>query len=148
MKPQTQRRVRQIHLYLGVFFAPAIILFALSGALQTFRWQEEKGYGGTPPGWIVWIAAFHKDQALPRAEPPREARAAPAKAAEKAGPAKKGGKSRRSFSLQVFTGIMSIGLMLSALLGIVLALNSRATRAVSVAMLALGSVVPLVLLYV
>lgn len=44
-----------------MFFAPAIFLFALSGALQTFRLQEAKGYGGQPPGWIVWMASVHKD---------------------------------------------------------------------------------------
>lgn len=53
MKAQTMRLVRQYHLYLGQFLAPAILLFALSGALQAFRLQEAKGYGGTPPLWIV-----------------------------------------------------------------------------------------------
>jgi hypothetical protein len=41
---------------------------------------------------------------------------------------------------------MSIGLILSAVLGIVIALNSRATRLVSIVMLAAGVVVPILLL--
>ncbi len=61
MKAQTMRQLRRIHHYIGVFFKPAILLFALSGALQTFRLQEEKGYGGTPQTWIVWMASVHKD---------------------------------------------------------------------------------------
>lgn len=37
------KQIRRIHFYLGVFFAPIIIMFALSGALQTFRLQESPG---------------------------------------------------------------------------------------------------------
>lgn len=150
MKAQTMRRVRQFHHYLGLFFAPAIILFAVSGAFQTFRWQEAKGYGGTPPQWIVWIASVHMDQALPR----------PAKAGKKDGEirkdANKSGNLRAQqplatkrpnpFPLKLFTGLMSIGLLLSSLLGIAIALNSAAMRRVSIVMLFAGSILPLLLL--
>jgi hypothetical protein len=54
-----------IHFYLGVFFAPFIILFCGSGALQTFRLQEtQKGSTYTPSLWIVMLADIHKDQEL------------------------------------------------------------------------------------
>ena len=69
MKASTQRTLRQYHHYIGVFLAPAILLFAISGALQTFRLTEAKGYGGPPPNWMVWLAAVHKDQAPPREKP-------------------------------------------------------------------------------
>jgi hypothetical protein len=141
MKAQTNRRLRQFHHYLGVLFAPAIIFFAVSGAFQTFRWQEEKGYGGTPPQWIVWIASVHKDQAEPRVRPPEAARAAerPKAAANK--PARKS-----ALPLKIFVTAMSAGLALSALLGIVVALNIRSMRRVSLVMLGLGTLLPLVLL--
>ncbi len=142
------RSLRRYHHYVGVFFAPAILLFALSGALQTFRLHEAEGYGATPPGWIVWMASVHKDQSLPRE------RAAPnptAKAAVKP-PVKfdAPGRMKRPspLPLKIFVILLAIGLTISALLGVIIALSNRVTRRGSIVMLAAGAVVPLVLLFV
>ncbi|MGU3389707.1 hypothetical protein [Sphingomonas sp. M1A8_2b] len=150
MKAQTMRRVRRYHFYLGMFFAPGILLFALSGALQTFRLQEAKGYGGTPPGWIVWMASVHKDQSLPR-----EKQEAPRAAKSSAMPAKpsRGGEDRpfariSPLPLKIFVAVMAVGLLLSALLGIVVALTSRTMRRTAVYLLAAGTILPLLLLLV
>jgi hypothetical protein len=145
MKAQTQQKLRRYHLYIGMFLAPAILFFALSGALQTFRLQEEKGWGGTPPTWIVWLASVHKDDRLPQAKAaeadehakPTVKPAAP-KAAQKPKPS--------ALPFKIFAVLMSIGLMLSAVLGMVIALNNRATRRVSTIMLVAGVVVPILLL--
>jgi hypothetical protein len=172
MQAQTMRRIRQYHLYLGVFFAPLIIFFALSGALQTFRLQEEKGWGSTPPSWIVWMASVHKDSALPRAKPA----AAPAQAgaghaddadepaapagvkpptgealaiqapADKKPAAKAPAPGKSKLPMRILAVLMSVGLMFSALLGVTIALNSKATRRVSILMIAAGSLVPFLLL--
>jgi hypothetical protein len=147
MNPNTMRLVRRYHLYLGVFFAPAIFFFALSGALQTFRLQEEKGYGGTPPGWIVWMASVHKDSSLPKAQAAHDddhdhPDDKPAPAAKAPKPPSK----HFTLPMKIFALLMSIGLMFSALLGVLIALNSRQTRRMSIAMLVAGSVLPLVLL--
>lgn len=152
MTPKTMQQIRRYHLYLGVFFAPAILLFAFSGALQTFRLQEEKGWGGTPPGWIVWMGSVHKDSRVPVAKAPEaheehaddhdHADPAPAPAAKPAKPAPKG----YTLPMKVFAVLMAIGLMFSALLGVTIALNSRQTRRMTIAMLVAGSVLPLALL--
>jgi hypothetical protein len=144
------QQLRRYHLYLGVFFAPAIFFFALSGALQTFRLQEEKGWGGTPPGVIVWMASVHKDSRLPKpavVHVDDHEHEGDKPAAPRARPAQKP-QTRAPFTLpmKIFAALMSIGLMLSALLGVLIALNSRATRRMSAAMLAAGSVLPLLLL--
>jgi hypothetical protein len=146
------QKIRRYHHYLGVFFAPAIFLFALSGALQTYRLQEEKGYGGTPPGWIVWLASVHKDSRLPKAEAAHAEdhhhdgdEAKPAAAAPKPAPAP-GTKAPFTLPMKIFATLMAIGLMLLALLGVTIALNNRATRRVSIAMLAAGALLPLALL--
>ena len=141
MTAQTMRRIRQFHLYLGVFFAPLIIFFALSGALQTFRLQEEKGWGGTPPEWIVYMASVHKDSALPRAKPIAAAEGGGERPVAKA-PAP--GKSK--LPMRIFAVAMSVGLIFSALLGLAIALNSRATRRLSVVMIVAGCLVPILLL--
>ena len=68
---------RKLHRYLGVFFTPAILFFAFTGALQTFGLHESKQRGEPPPvAWIAALASVHKDQHLPQ---PRRA-AAPRKA--------------------------------------------------------------------
>jgi len=151
MKAQTMRQLRQIHNYVGVFFAPMIILFALSGAFQTFRLQEEEGYGGTPPGWIVWMAAVHKNQELD-GEKDKPAKARPHRDADE--PAKKPPSFAKrvrgnpaKFALQLFTALLSIGLMISAALGVVIALNNRAKRGLTLGLLAAGAILPLILLY-
>lgn len=152
MTPRTMQKIRRYHLYLGVFFAPAIFLFALSGALQTFRLQEEKGYGGTPPGWIVWMASVHKDSRLPRPQPAHAEdhhhdgdEVKPAVTAPAPTPAPSA-KAPFTLPMKIFATLMAVGLMLSALLGVTIALNNRATRRASIAMLAAGTLLPLALL--
>ncbi len=119
------KRIRQIHFYLGVFFAPLIILFALSGALQTFRLQESpKGSTYTPPAWIVKLADIHKDQRAAH-EPGR----------------------RRSLPLQWFVVVMSVGLISTSLLGIYMAFKYNRDKRLLFGLIALGFVIPLALLY-
>ncbi|MBP2276359.1 MULTISPECIES: hypothetical protein [Sphingomonas] len=151
MRPNTLRLLRRYHHYLGLFFAPMILLFAISGALQTFRLQEAKGYGGTPPNWIVWLASVHKDQGPPRerkAEKPKPAGDA-AEAQKPRAEASAGSAKRPSpLPLKIFVVLLSIALSLSTITGIVIALASRAMRRISIILLALGTVVPIVLLWI
>lgn len=151
MRPNTLRLLRRYHHYLGLFFAPMILLFAISGALQTFRLQEAKGYGGTPPNWIVLLASVHKDQGPPRerkAEKPKPAPGA-AEAQKPRAEASAGAAKRPSpLPLKIFVVLLSIALSLSTITGIVIALASRAMRRISIILLVLGTVVPIVLLWV
>ena len=160
MQARTNLRLRQIHRYLGVFFAPAILFFAFSGMLQTFSFHEAKGYGGKPPpGWIAYIASVHKDQVVPR---PKAAAAGgdddhdhrrPAAADhdhdhdthDSSAPSGQA-PARSALPLKTFVGIMSIGLILSSLLGIALAIGQRGTRRGALVALAAGSILPVVLL--
>lgn len=144
------RRLRQLHLYLGVFFAPAIMFFAFSGALQTFS-LHEGGHGSTyePPVWIVTIASIHKDQRLPRAKAehrdPEPAHAAKAgRETEQRVHSEPSGPS--PLPLKIFVLCLAVGLILSALLGITIALRNKATRQISLIMLALGTGLPVLLL--
>lgn len=158
MNARTMRLIRQWHLYLGLLFAPMLLLFAISGALQVFRLNEEKGYGGTPPAWMVWIAAIHKNQGPPVAKPSKPKaddaaqRQSPlakgdhaAKDRDAAGPAKKG-NAGAALPLKLFALFLAVALAISTILGITIALNSRATRRIGLAMLAIGTVLPIILL--
>jgi len=55
--------MRNIHLYLGVFFAPLLLFFTISGAWQTFGFHESSPDGSyKPPAIIKSLSAVHKDQ--------------------------------------------------------------------------------------
>jgi hypothetical protein len=57
------RLFRKVHLYLGVFTAPALLFFAFTGALQTFSLHETtQGSSYKPPAWLVSLAQLHKKQ--------------------------------------------------------------------------------------
>lgn len=119
------KRIRQIHFYLGVFFAPLIIIFALSGALQTFRLQETpKGSTYTPPAWIVKLADIHKDQ----------------RASHEQG-------TKRSLPLQWFVVLMAVGLISSSLLGVYMAFKYNYDKRLIFGLIAMGFIIPLALLY-
>ncbi len=137
MKAATQRSLRRVHLYLGMFFAPAILFFAISGAMQTFRLSELPG----APAWTQWLASIHKDQAAPRPKPPRDA-AAPARAR----PDRPRAPRHDPLALKIFVAVMALGLTLSTGLGMVIALSLPALRRGATIALAAGTLLPLALL--
>lgn len=141
LRPATMRTIREWHLYVGLFFAPMLLLFSVSGAIQTFRLPDAQ----TSPAWMKWAASVHKDQTLPRLKPPKPAGGPKAKTADAHGPKP---PPPNKLPLQIFVTLLSIGLIVSTLLGIAIALNSRATRRLSILLLAAGTVLPLALLYI
>lgn len=153
IKAQTMAKVRKVHHYIGLFFAPMILLFALSGALQTFRLQETHDPAAPPPpAWIVWMASVHKDQSLPRASP-IDAKAGPDADRDRHADAKspraaKEPAKHSPLPLKIFVTLLSAGLFLSTLLGVVIALNRPSARRASVAALVAGTILPLLLLFV
>ena len=146
MKATSLRTLRQLHLYVAVFFAPAIIFFAFSGMLQTYGFHEARGGHGEPPAWIRVIASLHQHQRLHRPERPRPAMAPAAGERRPDGPPRQEGAS--TAGLKLFTGLMGLGLVVASLLGIAVALGTRSTRRVSVAMLVAGLVLPVALILV
>lgn len=57
------RFMRKVHLYLGIFTTPALLFFALTGAMQTFNLHEATaGSSYKPPAWIATLAQLHKKQ--------------------------------------------------------------------------------------
>lgn len=153
MKAQTQRQLRKLHHYVGVFLAPAILFFAFSGAVQTFSLHEDKGWGGQPPpAWLAWMASVHKDQTLPHAKPPKPAAKPDAAAAkhadDHADDHHEGSHGPSPVPLKIFVLLLAIGLITSTLLGLTIALTNRAMRRTSILLLAAGTVLPLLLLVV
>ena len=55
--------MRNIHLYLGVFFAPLLMFFLISGSWQTFDLHEASKDGSyKPPAIIKSLSQVHKNQ--------------------------------------------------------------------------------------
>jgi hypothetical protein len=140
-------RLRVFHRYLGVFFMPSILFFAFTGALQTFGLHESAQRGEPPPvAWIAALAAVHKEQHLAAPAPPRKA--GPTAGRATGAPHKEDADEGKSaLPLKLFTLLMSIGLGVTSLLGMVLALSNPRTRKASAAILVAGVVIPLLLLF-
>ena len=120
---RVMRTLRTLHLYLGSLFAPALLVLAVSGAWQVYRWNDAKKDGSYTPSRVVTLLSdIHKDQVLP------------------------GARHGQNPSLQLFLGPASMGLILTTLLGIVMAYKvSRRPVVVTVLLLA-GILLPTFLL--
>ncbi|WP_446743545.1 PepSY domain-containing protein [Silvibacterium acidisoli] len=56
---------RLTHNYLGVFFAPTILFFSITGGLQMFGLHEtSRGSSYTPPALLVHLSQLHKKGTL------------------------------------------------------------------------------------
>ena len=66
MPPATLlKSARTLHLYSGVFLAPALLFFAFTGAIQTFSLHETtKGSSYKPPAILVTLGQLHKKQTI------------------------------------------------------------------------------------
>lgn len=174
------QKVRALHFYLGVFFAPSIIFFAFSGALQSFGLHEGEGHAK----WIEEMGEVHKNQrppdwmkAAPKAATPQQsapqqqstaqptagAAAAPANAPSQAtapaasaqptpaptqtAPVRRPPRKPKSVPFKVFSAVMATGLILSSILGILIAFRMKPDPKPIWLMLVLGTIVPAVLLY-
>lgn len=146
MKGAAQKRLRELHNWFGVFFAPGLVFFALSGLLQTLGLHESGPSRQPIAAWVGVLASVHKEgeAALPkrRALPP----AAPHSSAPP--PAKHDDDRPGCPLFKVYALLLSVSLMASVITGIVVALANRAARRRTWTLLAAGCVVPVLLLLV
>ena len=141
--------VRRFHSYLGAFIAPSVLFFALSGSLQLFSLHEAHG-AYTPPAIVEMLSRVHKDQVLhakPKPAPTggdaeagsaHKHHSAPARAAPEAPP-------WSVMALKWFFLAVALGLMTSTLLGLWMALTFSRRKAVVLALFAVGTVLPVLL---
>jgi hypothetical protein len=135
--------IRQLHIYLSVFVAPTLIFFALTGALQTFRVPDQKA----APVALQKLARLHKDTVF-AVKPPRPKRpegAGERRGGEQPAPAKPQSKPSTE-ALKWFFSIASIGVAISALLGLWMALAYSKRRVILWIVLSAGMLAPVLLL--
>jgi uncharacterized iron-regulated membrane protein len=163
---------RKTHLYLGVFTAPAILFFALSGALQTFSLHEAaRGSSYTPARWILVLAQIHKKQTaqVPQRKVPPQAVGTEVSIAKKKGdtapPAQPQTPSvapaqppsgqaqpaarqlqHNALPLKIFFLIVALSLFASTATGLYLAWKYRRHRVVLAVLILGGILAPLLLM--
>jgi hypothetical protein len=150
------RYTRLTHLYLGVFITPALIFFAITGALQTFSLHETtRGSSYKPPAWIVTLAQLHKKQTtvVPvRKVPPPEKAAVPADKSQSSpsAPAQPtpAGPKPRTLPLKLFFLLVSIGLFTSTITGLYMSYKYLRNSVLVTAVLIAGTVIPIILPFV
>ncbi|HUR36369.1 MAG TPA: hypothetical protein VM009_01040 [Terriglobales bacterium] len=164
------RLARALHLYFGVFFAPAIVFFAFTGFLQTYELHE----GADAPRWISVLQNIHSHQrmAAPRPAPSSApltsaatnpapsatptttaasgttptAGAAPSTAAAPA-PARRP-RPKSSVPFRIFMGFMAVGLIGSSLVGIWMGFQVNRNTPLILGLLLAGTIIPIVAFYV
>jgi hypothetical protein len=145
------KSMRLLHRYMGLFFSPAILFFAFSGALQTFNLHKTDARTGyTPPMWIQEIAQIHKSQNMNvrTKSKPKKAESDTADPELNDAPApKKGAKPDQSaLPMKWFVVIMSAGLIVTTALGIYMSFSYGGYPRLAWVALIAGVVVPIAFL--
>lgn len=142
------KTIRRIHGWLGVLFAPSIILFALTGALQMFGLHETER--GETPGVVAELAMVHTHQTttIPQrpARPPQP-EAARAEAARAEAPRPAPAQQRpTTLPLKIFFLLMALALTASSVLGVWIAFVSKRDQKLHIGLFVAGVVLPILLL--
>lgn len=146
---------RQIHHYVGVFIAPALLFFAFTGGLQVFSLHESRpGSDYKPPAWAALFAQIHKKQTtvMPQRRPPRQAEHAPApgegaaqapdNAPRPDAPPRPVPNGGGSLPLKIFSALVAVGLFVESVLGIYMAYRYTRRPVLITAILLAGVVLP------
>jgi hypothetical protein len=162
--------LRLLHHYIGMFIAPSLLFFSLTGALQLLNLHEDH-VGYQAPALIAKAGMIHKNQTLRRGDhQPAGGGEGGARGGGHGGAAghqgrgegggaghEEGGHSggRRvrpaphytlpQALLKGFFMLVAAGLVVSTVLGVVLSVQNRLRRRSALALLALGTVIPIVL---
>jgi hypothetical protein len=157
------RNSRLLHLYLGIFTAPAIIFFSITGALQTFSLHETtRGSDYKPPKIIAELSQLHKKQTLvvPVKKPQPPTQAADKPPAEDSGdsrkdkhqaynptphPAEAPTKTKNLLPMKIFFLFVSVSLLTSTVTGLYMSYKYIRNKRLVTACLAAGIIIPVLL---
>jgi hypothetical protein len=144
--------IRRWHSYVGLFIAPSVLFFALTGGVQLFSLHEAHGHY-EPPAIIEKLSSVHKDQVFALGDhhdqpaPDNETGNTDASAAPRAGAEEDGDKRGLStILLKSFFLVVALGLTLSAALGLWMGLTQTRNKQTAWILVAAGTFIPVVLL--
>ena len=155
----TLKAVRQLHNFVGLFFAPTILFFAITGGLQMFGLHEtSRGSSYVPPAILVHLSQLHKKGTLylpPRRAPqPSAAKAegtkpdSPKAEASRAAPAPSAPPPPNPLPMKIFFAATALALVTSTCSGIVMAWKYARRKATVLLILAGGTALPIVLVLI
>lgn len=117
--------LRRTHLYLGVFFAPLLLMFLITGWWQTVTSDDDKDTdGGYWHELIKKFSSVHTDDTWPRAN-----------------------AHHHPWIMKIFVVAMCVALILSIILGLFLAWQAMKSKWRVVLAFALGILAPALILY-
>jgi hypothetical protein len=118
------QRLRQIHLFLGVFFSPLLLLFIITGWWQTFITDEDRDRGSF--NLIMGkFSTIHMDSYF----------------------ARNGASHHSSEIFKILVATMAMGLIISILIGLALACQNKKKLLLAVVSFSLGILAPIIILY-
>ncbi|HEX4693344.1 hypothetical protein [Sphingomonas sp.] len=144
MTGSTLLNLRRWHRYIGVFLAPAVLFYTFSGFIQVLGWQDQRN--PAPPAWVSWIAGIHKKQVAPKPRPAAPAKPASAPARPPGGPDGDDHDHEAFVPLKIFALLTALGLFVTTMIGLAVALGTRSTRRTATIVLVAGIVVPAILM--
>jgi hypothetical protein len=135
-------RLRQWHAYIGLFIAPSILFFAITGTIQIFSLHEAHG-NYHPPVLLEKLGAVHKDQVFERPHEDKPHGDEPQPAA----PADDDDKtSVATYALKWFFTIVALGLTISTCIGVWMGLTQIRRSVTGWCCIVAGALIPLCLL--
>jgi len=143
--------LRRWHSYIGLFIAPSVLFFSLTGALQLFGLHEAHGTY-QPSAFIEKLSTVHKDQkfALGDHHGPSPEEKAPAQPADPAAkrPAQEDDDAANvpTLLLKIVFLVVAVGLTISAALGLWIGLTQTRKKAPAWILVIAGTLTPIVLL--
>jgi hypothetical protein len=146
----TTMSIRQLHAYIGLFIAPSVLFFALTGTLQLFSLHEAHD-DYQPFALIEKLSSVHKDQVFAFGD--HHAEPAPGSAAQKTAAGAAGGGQEEqektelsTVMLKSFFLLVALSLALSTALGLWMGLTQMRRKRIAWVLLAAGTLIPLGLL--
>jgi hypothetical protein len=144
--------IRLWHSYIGLFIAPSVLFFALTGASQLFSLHEAHGHYH-PFAIVEKLSSVHKDQVFElghhddAAPEPDAATGKPADTAKPAGAKEDDDKTELStLLLKGFFLLVALCLTLSTALGLWMGLTQNRRKGIAWLLVIAGTLVPLGLL--
>jgi hypothetical protein len=134
--------IRKWHSYIGLFVAPSVLFFTLTGAAQLFSLHE--AHGNYKPAAIVEkLSRVHKDQVFELGDHHAEAGG---DAAPPAGAQDNDVPKTSTLLLKMFFLLVAICLAVSTALGLWMGLTQMRRKPIAWLLLAAGTLIPLGLL--
>lgn len=150
------KSLRLTHRYLGLFFAPTILFFAITGGLQMLGLHEtSRGSSYLPPSILVHLSQLHKKGTfnLPprKVAPPNSAKSDEAKPDGPKLEAPKPAQApppHNSLPMKIFFAATAFALVVSTCTGLMMSWKFERRKSIVLLILVAGVVVPTILSFV